>query len=165
MYAPIDGDIVLTQLYGSTRGGPSEAYTTTDPHGNPVTVIGHPALDISCPLGTPVRAAWPGKVVTKVDQFLGTHVIVTDGTGRTALYAHLSQSLYADGEVVKGNEVIALSGFSGNVQPPGPAGAHLHMAVKPAVIDWQNGFEGYIDFLSSFYHDVYQAGRVKTYNS
>lgn len=91
----------------------------------------HRGVDISVPEGTPVKAMKDGRV-----RFTGTmegfgSVIWIDHSGDVlTVYAHLSRILVAEGESVRGEQVIAESGSTGTVTAP-----HLHFEV------WRNGRE------------------------
>ncbi len=82
----------------------------------------HRGVDISVPVGTPVRSMAGGRV-----RFAGT----MDGYGRVVwvehggevmtVYAHLSEIRVGAGAPVRTREVVGLSGRSGGVEGP-----HLH---------------------------------------
>jgi len=88
-------------------------------------------VDIDVPDGTEVRAMKDGKV-----RFAGTmrgygQVIWLDHSGSImTIYAHLSAVYVRAGEEVRGGQVIADSGHSGDVTGP-----HLHFEV------WRHGRE------------------------
>jgi len=83
----------------------------------------HAGTDIGAPMGTPVLAAFSGRVNTA--DFLrgyGLTVILTHGEGRSqTLYAHLSELFVQPGEVVEQGDVIGRVGSTGN-----STGPHLH---------------------------------------
>lgn len=81
---------------------------------------------------------------------LGLHLVVTLPSGEQHWYAHLSALRIANGAPVQAGQVIAQSGASGNVTGP-----HLHAAVRPPQPDFAAGFDGFIDFITHFDHDVY----------
>lgn len=89
----------------------------------------HHGVDIGLPDGTPVRAMAAGRVVRAgwMNGY-GYMVLIDHGSGVVTLYAHLSEVHVKAGEEVKGQQVIALSGRSGNVTGP-----HLHFEV------WRGG--------------------------
>lgn len=74
----------------------------------------HPGIDIATPVGTPVKAAAAGVVVTtgKMNG-LGNVVIVDHGGGTITEYGHLSAILAKRGDVVSQGDVIAKSGNTG----------------------------------------------------
>ncbi len=91
----------------------------------------HRGVDIQVPDGTEVRAMSGGRV-----RFAGVmrgygYVIWLDHSGDVlSVYGHLSVLRVVAGEEVRGGQVIALSGHSGNA-----AGPHLHFEV------WRHGRE------------------------
>ncbi|MGD2122071.1 MAG: M23 family metallopeptidase [Gemmatimonadota bacterium] len=91
----------------------------------------HRGVDIRVPEGTEVRAMKEGRV-----RFAGTmsgygRVIWLDHSrGVMTVYAHLSRIVVEEGQKVDGNQVIGLSGQSGNASGP-----HLHFEV------WRHGRE------------------------
>lgn len=105
-----------------------------EPSGRPVdggrisqgSRVGHTALDIAVPVGTPVKTTMDGKVVHAGwnDQGYGNLVIVENGEYRT-YYAHLSSIPVAVGDTVTAGTVIGLSGNTGN-----STGPHLHYEIR-----------------------------------
>lgn len=144
MRPPIDGPLVITNLFGSTRY--DKPYTLEG--GFPV--LGHTGIDINAPLGTPVRAAWPGTVKRGWDPAgFGNYLVLTDPHGRQALYGHLSGYSVADGAAVGPGQEIARSGSTGN-----STGPHVHFEIIEAgPRDYLNGFRGCRDPLGAFDHD------------
>jgi murein DD-endopeptidase MepM/ murein hydrolase activator NlpD len=85
----------------------------------------HPGLDIAIPTDSYVRAAGAGTVVdVGEDDVYGRYVVIDHGDGYTTLYAHASSHLVTLGHVVRRNEVIALSGSTGQSTAP-----HLHFEI------------------------------------
>lgn len=85
----------------------------------------HPGLDIAVPTDSYVRAAGGGTVIAAgEDDTYGIFVRVDHGNGYETLYAHASRSLVQIGETVRKNEVIALSGSTGQSTAP-----HLHFEI------------------------------------
>lgn len=85
----------------------------------------HGAIDLACPVGTPVHAAWAGRVA-RLGRTGGGGLSVSLDHGfqvRTT-YAHLSRFLVAPGQLVQRGQVVALSGATGQVTGP-----HLHFAI------------------------------------
>jgi murein DD-endopeptidase MepM/ murein hydrolase activator NlpD len=83
----------------------------------------HSGTDLGAPMGTPVLAAYAGRVA--IADFLGGYGLsVTldhnQGTQQT-LYGHLSEVFVKPGEVVKQGDVIGRVGSTGN-----STGPHLH---------------------------------------
>ncbi len=85
----------------------------------------HPGLDIAIPTDSYVRAAGAGTVVDVGEgDVYGRYVVIDHGDGYTSLYAHASSHLVSLGQVVRRNEVIALSGSTGYSTAP-----HLHFEI------------------------------------
>jgi len=86
----------------------------------------HKAIDISIEEGTSLYATMQG-VVTFVGEkeYLGKTVEVSNDEGFGIVYSHLSEILVKEGEQVKKNQLIALSGNSGRSDAP-----HLHYGVR-----------------------------------
>jgi murein DD-endopeptidase MepM/ murein hydrolase activator NlpD len=86
----------------------------------------HTGVDISAPVGTPVRAAADGIVVAA--DWAGAYgkaVLVDHGNGIQTLYAHLSRFDVIPGQEVRLGQVIAGSGATGRVTAP-----HVHYEVR-----------------------------------
>ncbi|HET9641655.1 MAG TPA: peptidoglycan DD-metalloendopeptidase family protein [Candidatus Paceibacterota bacterium] len=113
----------ITQYFGNT------SFSTANPqiyNGH-----GHNAIDISAPIGTPVRAALSGVVLGTGNTDLvagcysfGKWVMVTHGNGLSTLYAHLSSIDVSKGQNVDTGDVVGLSGMTGYATGP-----HLHFGV------------------------------------
>ncbi len=85
----------------------------------------HPGLDIAVPTDSYIRAAGAGTVVdVGEDPVYGRYVVINHGDGYTSLYGHASLTLVKRGEHVRQNEVIALSGSTGQSTAP-----HLHFEI------------------------------------
>lgn len=92
----------------------------------------HAGTDLAAPLGTPVLAAYAGRVV--LADWLGGYGLAValdhdKGTQQT-LYAHLSQLFVRPGDVIKQGEVIGRVGSTGN-----STGPHLHFEVRQLTPD------------------------------
>ena len=85
----------------------------------------HPGLDIATPTGSYIRAAGAG-IVSEVgeDPTYGKYVRIDHDNGYETLYAHASDTSVELGEEVRKNEVIALSGSTGESTAP-----HLHFEI------------------------------------
>lgn len=87
----------------------------------------HAGTDLAAPLGTPVLAAYAGRVV--LADWLGGYglaVALEHGKGsQQTLYAHLSQLFVQPGDVIKQGDVIGRVGSTGN-----STGPHLHFEVR-----------------------------------
>lgn len=80
----------------------------------------HPALDIACAPGTPVRAAHDGSSRIERSYTHGITVVLVGSDGLETSYSHLQQAL-AKGAINRG-EVIGLCGNTGTWS----SGPHLH---------------------------------------
>lgn len=90
----------------------------------------HHGVDVAVPEGTPVRAMRRGRVIRAGwASGYGWMVMIDHGGQTLSLYAHLSEVRVQEGQRVQGQEVIGLSGKSGNVTGP-----HLHFEV------WRRGW-------------------------
>lgn len=87
----------------------------------------HSGLDIAAPTGTPIQAAWSGKVVAINDYFFnGKTIIIDHGQGFTSMYCHLDEFASLKlGEEVAGGQVIGKVGATGRVTGP-----HLHWTLS-----------------------------------
>ncbi len=100
----------------------------TSPFGLRLQGIGvdlHRGVDLGVPTGTEVRAMAPGRVrFAGIQRGFGNVVWLDHGGGVITVYAHLAAIRVNTGEAVKGRQVIALSGSSGDVSAP-----HLHFEI------------------------------------
>lgn len=86
----------------------------------------HQAIDISLKEGIPLYATMEGEVTFTGDRkYLGTTLEIRNDEGFGLIYSHLSEILVKEGEEVKKNQLIALSGNSGRSDAP-----HLHYGVQ-----------------------------------
>jgi len=86
----------------------------------------HEGLDIAVPSHSYIRAAGPGEVVeVGRDSVYGNYVVLDHGSGYRSLYGHASETLVEQGERVRRDEVIALSGSTGRSTAP-----HLHFEIQ-----------------------------------
>jgi murein DD-endopeptidase MepM/ murein hydrolase activator NlpD len=86
----------------------------------------HHGVDLAAPLGSPVAAMKSGTVhYAGTMAGYGLVVMIDHGPRLRTVYGHLSQISVRAGEKVKGGQVIALSGQSGNA-----SGAHLHFEIQ-----------------------------------
>jgi murein DD-endopeptidase MepM/ murein hydrolase activator NlpD len=86
----------------------------------------HTGVDLSAPMGTPVRAAADGIIVHA--EWVGGYgrlVIIDHGHGVQTYYGHLSRFEVVVGQEIRRGDVIAESGSSGRVTSP-----HLHYEVR-----------------------------------
>jgi len=85
----------------------------------------HNGIDFANDVGTKVRAARTGRVIyAGWYSGYGYTVIIEHDQGYKTLYGHLSNAVIQDGQYVKGGQVIAYMGNTGN-----STGPHLHFEV------------------------------------
>lgn len=86
----------------------------------------HPGIDIAVPTDSYIRAAGGGTVVeVGEDPVYGNFVVLEHADGYRSLYAHASLTLVEEGDSVRRDEVIALSGSTGRSTAP-----HLHFEIQ-----------------------------------
>ncbi len=88
---------------------------------------GHRAIDIAAPIGTPVYAADNGIVLSSgyARDGYGGRVIIDHQIDYVTLYAHLSQALVQEGDVVQKGQLIGYVGSTGN-----STGPHIHFELR-----------------------------------
>ena len=94
----------------------------------------HRGIDLGgAPVGTPIVAPAPGILTVHTpgdgwgDGSFGICVVIDHpGTPWWSIYAHMNATSLHTGETVADGDVIGEVGFTGRVEPPGPAGAHTH---------------------------------------
>ncbi len=88
--------------------------------------LGHQAIDIGAPTGTPIYASDTGYVAaTGWMGGYGNYIVVNHGNGFETLYAHLSQIRVMAGQGVQRAQVIGLVGSTGR-----STGPHLHFEIR-----------------------------------
>lgn len=93
---------------------------------NGQTKTPHSGIDISAPIGTPVKASNKGKVALVGDFFFyGRTVILDHGLGVFSMYSHLEDIAVKEGELVEKGDVIGGVGMTGRATGP-----HLHFGVR-----------------------------------
>lgn len=86
----------------------------------------HTGIDWSMPIGSPVKSADGGTVVSAGrDGAYGNCIVISHGNGFKTLYAHNSRILVKVGDKVYKGQLIAKSGNSGR-----STGPHLHFEVQ-----------------------------------
>jgi murein DD-endopeptidase MepM/ murein hydrolase activator NlpD len=85
----------------------------------------HTGVDISGSIGTPIRAAADGVVVTAEFAARYGRLVIVDHGGMQTFYAHLSRFEVIAGQEVRRGQVIGALGASGRVSGP-----HLHYEVR-----------------------------------
>jgi len=88
----------------------------------------HLGIDISNKRGTPIRAAYPGRVIYSDSKYLpsmGNMVLLEHASGWITLYAHNDRNLVKEGDLVEAGQMIATAGATGNATGP-----HLHFEIR-----------------------------------
>ena len=86
----------------------------------------HTGVDISAPIGTPVRAAADGVVLHAAwNGGYGKCVIIDHGHGYQTWYGHLSRMDVLEGQEIRQGEVLGAVGSTGHATGP-----HLHYEVR-----------------------------------
>lgn len=86
----------------------------------------HQGVDIALPTGTPLYAAFDGKV--RISKYLGGYgnlVVIRHDNGLETFYGHMSRRDVEPGDVVHAGDVIGASGNTGR-----STGAHLHFEAR-----------------------------------
>lgn len=91
----------------------------------------YPAIDLPTPTGTPIRAPWSG-TVTHVSGDCGNGLKLTAPNGDSIKLCHGTTVHPPHGTTVTAGDLILTTGWSGRVEPAGPAGAHLHLEIRAA---------------------------------
>ncbi len=108
---------------------PGERY----PDRSPGTYTHHdyPAVDFGNPgnLGMMIYAV-TGGVVAHASDACGNGVTIAADDGYTYTYCHGETRLVGPGQRVRIGESIMTMGYSGNVEPEGTGGTHLHFAIR-----------------------------------
>ncbi len=102
---------------------------------------GYNGVDFGAPLGTPIRAAANGTVITSKqggwNGGYGSIIVISHPNGTETLYSHQSENAVATGQKVKAGEIIGYVGSTGK-----STGNHLHFEVRGAKNPWGNCAEG-----------------------
>ncbi len=89
------------------------------------TYVTNSGIEISSAIGTPVKCVFTGVVslITYMSGY-GNTIIIDHGHGYYTVYSHLGEIYVQKGDVVDGNQIIALIGDSGSL-----AGSKLHFEI------------------------------------
>jgi murein DD-endopeptidase MepM/ murein hydrolase activator NlpD len=111
---PVHADYVITGVFNEYRADGVRAYN-------------HKGLDFAVPTGTRIYAVQAGTVVYAQwnSGGYGYRIVVKHASGDYSTYNHLSQIKVSVGEKVAMDEVIGLSGNTGDSQGP-----HLHFEIN-----------------------------------
>jgi murein DD-endopeptidase MepM/ murein hydrolase activator NlpD len=87
----------------------------------------HDGIDISAPVGTPIRAADSGRVVYSDNKMrgYGNLIIIEHRDNFFTIYAHNKENLVEEEVLVKRGDIIARVGRTGNATGP-----HLHFEIR-----------------------------------
>ena len=86
----------------------------------------HTGVDLPLPTGTPVYAAFDGRVrVSMYNRGYGNVVVVRHASGLETTYAHLKERIVQAGDYVSAGDVIGLGGSTGR-----STGPHLHFETR-----------------------------------
>ena len=86
----------------------------------------HAGIDIAADLGTPIYAAFDGKVtVADYDKWNGNYVKIKHENGLMTVYCHCESLNVKDGENIRAGEVIGYVGSTGS-----STGPHLHFELR-----------------------------------
>jgi murein DD-endopeptidase MepM/ murein hydrolase activator NlpD len=115
-----DHRVPIYNLFNRVPGPPGAGYSTRvtfarDFRGGRWTYDGHLGTDFACPVGTPLVAAAPGRVV-RVHKDLsmgGLKLCIDHGDGLLTTMNHLARELVSVGDRVARGQVVAWSGASG----------------------------------------------------
>lgn len=97
----------------------------------------HNGLDAPAPIGTPVRAAASGRIVTVADWGSngGKAIVIEHLPGLKTRYLHLDRFAVKVGDAVSGGQLIGYSGATGIAASQ----AHLHFDIR-GTQDWVNEY-------------------------
>ena len=86
----------------------------------------HNGVDFAAPKGTPILAAYSGKVVASAyNSSMGNYIMIDHGSGLYTIYMHASKLYVSTGKTVSKGETIAAVGTTGR-----STGNHLHFGVR-----------------------------------
>lgn len=117
---PVPRKAIATILFNHTQTPVEDGWSVRrtqvlDFRGKDLTYDSHNGTDFAVPIGTPVTAPAPARVVRVYGEFNrgGTKIQLDHGDGLMTTSGHLARALVREGDVVRRGEVIALSGYSG----------------------------------------------------
>ena len=111
---------------------PAPSYTRiSDDYGNRIhPILGvqqfHNGVDMAAPGGSPILAAYDGKVVASAyNASMGNYIMINHGDGLYTIYMHASALYVSTGDTVTRGQKIAAVGTTGR-----STGNHLHFSVR-----------------------------------
>ena len=149
LYGHLDG--IITRVNSLLRSG-SHTSAPTGPStyamASPVKGVvscewrgyeGHAGIDIACPVGTPVYAAYAGTVertgdFSDIGRSGDRNILIRNPDQEAQYYGHLEECLVKVGDRIRKGQLIGYSGARGNVTGP-----HLHFEM------WRSGGNGGVD--------------------
>ena len=149
LYGHLDG--IITRVNSLLRSG-SHTSAPTGPStyamASPVKGVvscewrgyeGHAGMDIACPVGTPVYAAYAGTVertgdFSDIGRSGDRNILIRNPDQEAQYYGHLEECLVKVGDRIRKGQLIGYSGARGNVTGP-----HLHFEM------WRSGGNGGVD--------------------
>ena len=149
LYGHLDG--IITRVNSLLRSG-SHTSAPTGPStyamASPVKGVvscewrgyeGHAGMDIACPVGTPVYAAYAGTVertgdFSDIGRSGDRNILIRNPDQEAQYYGHLEECLVKVGDRIRKGQLIGYSGARGNVTGP-----HLHFET------WRAGGNGGVD--------------------
>lgn len=149
LYGHLDG--IITRVNSLLRSG-SHTSAPTGPStyamASPVKGVvscewrgyeGHAGMDIACPVGTPVYAAYAGTVertgdFSDIGRSGDRNILIRNPDQEAQYYGHLEECLVKVGDRIRKGQLIGYSGARGNV-----TGSHLHFEM------WRAGGNGGVD--------------------
>ena len=149
LYGHLDG--IITRVNSLLRSG-SHTSAPTGPStyamASPVKGVvscewrgyeGHAGMDIACPVGTPVYAAYAGTVertgdFSDIGRSGDRNILIRNPDQEAQYYGHLEECLVKVGDRIRKGQLIGYSGARGNVTGP-----HLHFEM------WRAGGNGGVD--------------------
>lgn len=142
-------NINISQLFGKDFLFYNSATGKTESFYGYYGLKGHPGIDYSCSIGTPVYASHPGRVLyAGYDDTNGNLIQVwNEENNFKTLYGHNSEMKVKAGDMVEAGQLISLSGNTG-----AGTGPHLHWGYKETKEGGNtkypdNGYNGCIDQL------------------
>lgn len=120
----------------------------------------HVGIDFAFPKDSPLYSIQDGvvsRILTAEDKSsLGNAIFIKLKDGHELVYAHLNKIYLNVGDVVKTNQIIGLSGNSGNVHSSTNSGGfHLHLGLKDINGNWINP-EHYIPLVQNMGNNIAQ---------